>query len=114
MRGSGLFGGLPIREIFKYHPVMTDERRHKHQEVDRICVECATGLDGLVGNGMLKDLALVMIMLARMLINQMITYEELENHPEQRHYSDEEGLRKTAQWYLDRGWVSPQKKLVSS
>ena len=29
-------------------------------------------------------------------------------------YSDEEGLRKTAQWYLDRGWVSPQKKLVSS
>lgn len=22
-------------------------------------------------------------------------------------YSDEEGLRKTAQWYLDRGWISP-------
>ena len=29
-------------------------------------------------------------------------------------YSDEEGLRKTAQWYLDRGWVSPQNKLGSS
>lgn len=90
MRNAGLFGGLPIREIFKYHPVMTDERRTKHQLVDEICVTCATGLDALVGQGMLKELALVMIMLARMLINQQITYEELEAHPEQRHYSDEE------------------------
>lgn len=85
MRGNGLFGGLPIQEIFRYHPVMTEERREKHQRVDAICVECATGLDGLVGHGMLKELALVMIMLARMLINQQITYEELETHPEQRH-----------------------------
>ena len=89
MRGIGLFGGLGIREVFKYHPPITEERKQKHQEVDRICTEAALGLDKLAGGGLLKEASLMCIMLARMLINQLIVYEELEDHPEQRHYPEE-------------------------
>jgi hypothetical protein len=68
---------LPISEYFKYHPPLTESRKSKHDEANRLALAFAEFIDKNVSDEPCKQMAFFAIQQARMFANQGITVDEL-------------------------------------
>lgn len=66
-----------IHEMFKYHPLVTEARRYKHDRVNKACQELALLMFNTLKEPSFRESVINSIQQARMLANQYITLEEL-------------------------------------
>jgi hypothetical protein len=69
---------LPLSEYFKYHPPVTELRKKRHNEINRLAQEFAEYLDANITDAECKKMAFFAIQQARMFANQGITVDELK------------------------------------
>ncbi len=68
-----------IETYFKYHPPKTEERKLKHEKINRFALEFAKAVAECVKDEKTKDCAIFAIQQARMFANQGITVDEVSN-----------------------------------
>ena len=69
---------LPIEELFKYHPPLTELRKQKHDEINELALNFAKYIEKNVFDEDCKKMAFFAIQQARMFANQGITVDELK------------------------------------
>lgn len=68
-----------LREYFTYHPPKTEERKKAHERVNKAAYDFAQVIARTVDDDSLYAQCIQQIQMARMLANQAITFEELDN-----------------------------------
>lgn len=68
---------IAIEEYFRYHPVLTDERKRKHERINSLALEFAKAIDVETDYMDCKKMALFALQQCRMFANQGITVDEL-------------------------------------
>lgn len=66
-----------LETLFEYHPPLTEERKRAHKEVNDAALEFAKVIDKHVKDEKFHDFAIMFIQQSRMMANQAITLQEL-------------------------------------
>lgn len=73
---------IPIEEYFRYHPPLTQERKDKHELINKLALEFAKAVDTNITDAQCKSFCFFAIQQARMFANQGITVDELKQKHE--------------------------------
>jgi hypothetical protein len=74
---------LPISEYFKYHPPLTESRKAKHEQANKLALAFAEFVEANISDDSCKQMAFFAIQQARMFANQGITVDELVGEKEE-------------------------------
>lgn len=66
-----------VDNMFSYHPPTNEERIRKHEAINNASLEFATVLFYTINDPVLRDQAINAVQYARMIANQMVTYEDI-------------------------------------
>lgn len=69
---------IPIEEYFKYHPVVTEERKAAHNAINEAALALANAIDASVADCDCKNMAFFAVQQARMFANQGAAVDELK------------------------------------
>ena len=68
---------IPIEDYFRYHPPKTEERKQKHEAVNKAALEFAKVVEACVKDEQTKLFSIFAIQQARMFANQGITVDDI-------------------------------------